>query len=71
MSDPIEEYFTATTAEDQADNYFFGERKEGRPRLSDDTEARPGTYRVIDGTICRVISGLPLEEVRRRLLQDR
>jgi len=30
----------------------------------------PGDYRVIDGKLRRILSGLPLDEVRRRLMPN-
>ena len=66
MSELVTEFFTATTAEDQ-ENYFYGESQERTPSLSEIIDLAPGAYRVIDGTLCRVVSGLPTESVRDHL----
>ncbi len=59
--------FTATTAEDQ-ENYFFAEFHPLKEVLSAESGfLPPGNYRVVDGNLCRIVSGLSQEEVRSRL----
>ena len=62
------DFFAATTAEDQR-SYFSGEvQRRTQPVISNATSVEPGVYRVIDGRLCRVLSGLGTEEVRERLV---
>jgi len=60
-------FFVTTTGEDQQ-NYFFGEIQTGvYSFLDEERSLPPGNYRVIDGQLCLVISGLSTEDVRNRL----
>ena len=60
-------FFVTTTGEDQQ-NYFFGEIQIGVHAWGgEERNLLPGNYRVIDGQLCLVISGLSTEEVRNRL----
>ena len=68
MTEFREEYFTATTADDQRKNCFFGAKQDQPACLGEGSALPAGTYRVIDGTLYRVISGLPIEDVRTRLM---
>ena len=61
------ELFFNTTQEDEQ-NYFFGEIQLNiNAFMGQEQSLLPGNYRVIDGQLCRIISGLPVEEVRNRL----
>lgn len=67
MNEISSEFFVATTAEDQR-NYFFGEVQFRTSAFADKCEPpAPGTYRIIDGILCRIVSKLSREEVRDRL----
>ncbi|MBM4036054.1 MAG: hypothetical protein FJ291_30340 [Planctomycetes bacterium] len=67
MNEFVTEFFTATTAEDQ-DNYFYGvERSEVPARTTEGARLAPGTYRVVDGMLCRILSGLPKEDIYEQL----
>ena len=66
MSEFVAEFFTATTAEDEA-NYFYGDDQEHMPSRSEVGAFAPGAYRVIDGMLCRIVSGLPVEDIRDQL----
>jgi hypothetical protein len=61
-------FFVTTTGEDQQ-NYFFGAIQPGVHAWGGKERSfLPGNYRVIDGQLCLVISGLSTEDVRNRLL---
>lgn len=67
MSEFSYEFFAETTAEDQT-NYFFGDEQLRATILIDiSTPLLPGTYRVVEGNLCRIVSGLSKKEVRARL----
>ena len=67
MRDFVVEFYTHTTADDQRD-YFFGDDQQQPALLVRDSSSLPqGTYRVVDGALHRVISGLAVEDVRKRL----
>ena len=67
MMDLTIEFFTATTADDQR-NYFYGTEQSEAHNLPVDGPALPaGTYRVIDGLLCRILSGLPADDIYERL----
>jgi hypothetical protein len=66
MSEFVADFFTATTAEDQK-NYFYGEEQEETPSLAAANPLLPGTYRVIDGMLCKILSGLSADDVLERL----
>jgi len=64
MNDITTYYFSYTTAEEQM-NYFTGETQttvgihnSAKPELN------PGVYRVIDGKLCKIKSGLSKKEVK-------
>jgi hypothetical protein len=67
MSEYVTEFFTATTADDER-NYFHGDVQ---PDVGESPFEKaplpPGTYRVIDGRLCRILAGLPTEDVHDRL----
>jgi hypothetical protein len=64
MREFVECFFTATTADDQM-NCFSGELgKEVSPFYGTSQQLPPGTYRVIDGSLYRIVSGLPNEDLR-------
>ena len=69
MTEFTDETFTSTTADDQAKNYFFGAVQEEQASLGEGRGLPPGTYRIVDGALCRIISGLPVQDVRSRILQ--
>lgn len=59
--------FSVTTAEDQQ-NYFSGDiQMRTRAFEGASPQLAPGVYRVIDGELCYIITGLSPEEVRQRL----
>ena len=65
MSEFVSGFFVGTTADDQR-NYFSGEvQLRTPPFVGRGAPVAPGVYRVIDGKLCRIVSGL--EEVRARL----
>lgn len=67
MRDFIVEFFASTTGDDQM-NYFSGETQERVKAFEGSArELAAGIYRVIDGELHHVISGLIPEEVRQRL----
>jgi len=67
MNEYVTEFFTATTAEDE-ENYFYGaEKPDVRDVPFQEARLGPGTYRVIDGVLCRILAGLPTEDVHDRL----
>lgn len=68
MSEFVSGVFVGTTADDQR-NYFSGEVQLLMPPfIGKGAPIAPGVYRVIDGKLCRIVSGL--EEVRARLLSS-
>ncbi len=67
MNDMVTEFFVVTTDEDQA-NYFSGESDAGgRPPQCTCPPLPAGDYRVMEGRLVPVLSGLPPAEVRARL----
>ena len=67
MTDYVTEFFASTTAEDQR-AFFSGEVQEQAPILvSRGAPPAKGTYRVIDGNLCKIITGLSIQEVRSKL----
>lgn len=63
----VSEFFVATTGEDQA-NYFSQEVYFVPGTGTEEKSPLPrGTYRVIDGNLCQLLSGLDLDDVRARL----
>jgi hypothetical protein len=52
----VSDQFWLSTAE-HASNYFTGLRSD--PARPVQTVLQPGTYRVIDGVLCRIIPGVP------------
>jgi hypothetical protein len=66
MSEFVTGVFVGTTADDQR-SYFTGEvQLRTPPFVGKGAPVAPGVYRVIDGKLCRIVSGL--ENVRARLL---
>lgn len=66
----VTEFFVVTTDYDQA-NYFSGESGIGaNPPQPSGPMLPPGDYRVMDGELLPVLSGLTLDEVRARLSGD-
>ncbi len=60
-------YFT-TTGEDEQ-NIFFGETQSHiHTGGAEGISIQPGNYCIMDGQLCRIISGLSPEDVRNRLL---
>ncbi len=69
MSDQINICFSYNTAEDQ-ENYFFGEIQTIHTPISDIMFSSPqGTYRVVDGKLNLIISGLGKQEVSKRIIE--
>lgn len=67
MNEFSTEFFVTTTREDQQ-NYFSGAIQMGVHAWGgEERSLLPGNYRVIDGQLCLVISGLSTEDVRNRL----
>jgi hypothetical protein len=67
MTEFVTEFFTATTAEDQR-NYFYGnEQSDVRDFPAEGVLLAPGTYRVVDGILCRILSGLPKDDIHELL----
>jgi len=59
--------FTVTTAQDET-NYFTGRSFTApTPFIGEYAELKSGTYRVVDGDLLPILSGLPLAEVRKHL----
>ncbi len=60
--------FFLTTFEDER-NYFWGDRNiSDTSTFYGESQLLPsGDYRVIDGVLCRIISGLSQDEVRKRI----
>jgi hypothetical protein len=59
--------FTVTTAQDES-NYFTGSNFTApAPFVGKYAELKSGTYRVVDGELLPILSGLPLDEVRKQL----
>ena len=57
-------YFSYTTAEEQS-NYFTGEVKSiDNSELFDDLVLNPGDYRIIDGKLTKLKTGISKDEVR-------
>jgi hypothetical protein len=67
MTELTYQHFSLTTVDDQ-NNYFSGDVKSS-PKIFEGSfvELAPGQYRVIDGELCRIASGLTPEEVRQTL----
>ncbi len=60
--------FFLTTYED-GQNYFFGDGNLRQSTFHRERQGLPaGNYRVIDGKLCRIISGLSSKEVCDKLL---
>lgn len=69
MSEQINMCFSYDTAEEQ-ENYFFGETQTINSYSSDMTFGlAQGTYRVIDGKLNLVLSGLGKQEVSKRIIE--
>ena len=69
MSDQINMCFSYNTAEDQ-ESYFFGEAQTINTPSSDTTfSSARGTYRVIDGKLNLIFSGLGKQEVSKRIIE--
>ncbi len=61
------EFFVNTTDEDQL-NYFFGLSSTNISLFLGNERILPlGNYRVINGQLCRIISGLSPEDVRQKM----
>ncbi|MDO8689518.1 MAG: hypothetical protein Q7R39_05830 [Dehalococcoidia bacterium] len=57
MSEFVYEQVSVTTAEDE-NNYFTGTPEvQGRPHLN--AILPPGTYRVVEGSLYRIVGGVP------------
>ena len=63
------QYFTLTTADDQ-ENYFSGDSKSSIRQTAQYMmpELPSGMYRIIDGKMYHIVSGLHVEEVRVKIL---
>jgi len=61
-------YFSLTTAQEES-NYFSGENQEQRSGIifTEIPTLATGDYRVIDGELCRIVSGLNTVDLRDRL----
>lgn len=69
MSGFVSGVFVGTTADDER-SYFSGEiQPRALPFMGQGALLEPGEYRVVDGTLCRIVSGLSTEEVRARLVR--
>lgn len=67
MTEFTEVFFTTTTAEDEQ-NYFSGNICSAGASLGGTgNPIEPGLYRIVDGSLLPIISGLPAEEIRKRL----
>lgn len=67
MNTFTQEFFTTTTAEDQ-ENYFSGNDQLLSERFPQErNQIPPGEYRIVDGDLFRIISGVPVKEVRERI----
>ena len=68
----LEEYnemvFFNTTGEDERDCFFGAASDDSSQFLITKRTLPDGNYRVMDGKLWRVISGLPTDEVRKILL---
>jgi len=61
------EFFASTTGEDQI-NYFSGNVQETMKAFEGSArQLAPGVYRIVDGELCQIISGLSPKEVRDSL----
>ena len=61
-------YFSYTTAEDQS-NYFTGEIKcVNNAELSENFTLYPGEYRILDGKLTKIKTGLSKDEVHAILI---
>ena len=70
MNNFTQEFFTTTTAEDQ-NNYFSGIAQSTHGRYLDNGNKLPsGNYKIVDGELFRIVSGLPLEQVRKRIKES-
>ena len=67
MSEFVSGFFAATTADDERDYFTGAVQRRTAASLGQGVGMAPGTYRVIDGALCRVLSGLPEAEVRQHL----
>lgn len=67
MTDITVDFFSFTTVDDE-NNYFSGSIEQ-RVRASEGAypQLPPGVYRVIDGELCRIVSGLTPDDVRHKL----
>ncbi len=53
---------------DFVERNFWGEKEVATPALHGNPQVlTPGLYRVIDGTLCRILDGLSRDEVKERL----
>jgi hypothetical protein len=67
MNEFTANFFSMTTAEEQ-DNYFSDDIPSQKNIPENDTSPIiSGTYRVIDGNLCRIVSGLSTNDVLKRL----
>ena len=70
MNNCVIEFFSVTTAEDE-NNYFSGEIQSiEKANWGAFLNPSPGMYRVIDGNLYQIISGLGPEEVRRKITEN-
>lgn len=59
--------FTLTTAQDEQ-NYFSGTAHSvPKPFTGDKIKLKAGQYRIVDGSILPIISGMPVNELRKQL----
>ena len=69
MIEFTEIFFTTTTAEDEQ-NYFSGKSYSTMvPSGATGNPIEPGLYRIVDGSLLPIISGLPAEETRKFLVR--
>ena len=67
MSKFTEITFTATTAEDER-NYFSGAvHSVLEPFTGDRIKLKEGQYRIVDGSLLPIVSGMPVKELRKHL----
>lgn len=60
----LTEFFTNSTAEDES-NYFYSDAHQTPVKSEREYDPiPPGQYRIINGNMCKIASGLPIEDVR-------
>jgi len=65
----IENQFTVNTA-DEKENYFTGEQQYNY-KLNNEIESLPsGKYRIIDGELSKIISGVVLAELQNSIISQ-